>query len=65
MNKKQKHDQVINLITGKLVSLSTLYTDRTEVGEPSHKSEVKEPIWKDYCDDKEFINYYINLMKKI
>lgn len=31
----------------------------------SRKSEVKEPDWRDYCNDEEFVNYFVNLMKKV
>jgi hypothetical protein len=143
MDKKQMYVQVVNLSTGKIFSLPTLYTDRAEAcvcgqnyirdrqtenpseliffrvldvrpdgtvapsyelwgdededdcecpdgqevclgcpnfsdcweeyeeddEEPEHGESVygntEEPNWQDYCNDEEFINYFINLMKKV
>jgi hypothetical protein len=129
MDKKQKqmYVQVVNLETGKVFSLPTLYTDRVEacvcgqnyvrdrqaedrfsplffrvmisydgkVAEPFifhdededeeemptcgdcdgdcqfcptnydvEDEDTEEPDWQDYCKDEEFLNYFINLMKK-
>ena len=144
MDKKQMYVQVVNLNTGKMFSLPTLYTDRTEAcvsgqnyirdrqtenpseliffrildvrpdgtvapsyelwddededdeacphpeqeccedcpfysecwefddedndEEPEHGESVygntEEPNWQDYCNNEEFINFFINLMKK-
>ena len=130
---KQFYVEVVNLTVGKMYSLPTLYTDRTEacvcgqnyvrdrqqenyddvfyrvllakdgkVAEPSYftvvddededeedeeemptcgncdgdcqfcptnydveDEDTEEPDWQDYCKDEEFLNYFINFMKKV
>jgi hypothetical protein len=32
--------------------------------EDEDEEDSEEPDWRDYCNDEEFINYFINLMKK-
>ena len=39
------------------------YDEEPEHGESVY-GKAEEPDWQDYCNDEEFINYFINLMKK-
>jgi hypothetical protein len=33
--------------------------------ESEDAEDAEEPNWRDFCNDEEFLNYFINLMKKV